>query len=96
MRLRFIVPEIQEANFLQKLQTWNLCIVSKEGSGNQLSMICQIQSSNYRYCDGLVRDCKGRFEILPVHVHKEEDARHEQGDEETLTGNIHNVKLGRR
>lgn len=95
MRLRLIIPEIQEANFLQKLQTWNPCIVSKEVSGNQLSMVCQIEPGHYRDCDGLVRDCKGRLEILPVPVHKEEDVRHERGDEETLTGNLDNVEQGR-
>ena len=47
--------------------------------------VCQIEPGHYRDCDGLVRDYKRRFEILPMHVHKEEDARHEQGDEETLT-----------
>lgn len=96
MRLRLIIPEIQEANFLQKLQTWNPCIVSKEVSGNQLSMVCQIEPVYFRDCDGLVRDCKGRLEILSVPVHKEEDVRvHEHDDEKALTGNLHDMEPGR-
>lgn len=100
MRLRLVIPEIQEANFLQKIQTWNPCIVSKEVSGNQLSMVCQIEPGYFRDCDAIVRDCKGRLEILSAPVHKEEDVEEDvrvlgDNNQEALTENIHNLELGR-
>lgn len=100
MRLRLVIPEIQEANFLQKIQTWNPCIVSKEVSGKQLSMVCQIEPGYFRDCDAIVRDCKGRLEILSAPVHKEEDVEEDvrvigDNNQEALTENIHNLELGR-
>eukprot|EP01018_Ginkgo_biloba_P012422 Gb_30054 [translate_table: standard] len=73
MKLRLLIPENHAASFLEKLETWNTCIESKEVSGNQLSVVCQIEPGYFRDCDALVRDCKGRLDVLSVSVHKEGD-----------------------
>lgn len=39
MRLRLTVPEQEVSALLEKLTTWNASIVSKDPSGNQLSIV---------------------------------------------------------
>lgn len=39
MRLRLTVPEQEFSSISEKLNTWNACIVSKDESGNHLSIV---------------------------------------------------------
>uniref|UniRef100_A0A0D6R5I9 U1-type domain-containing protein n=1 Tax=Araucaria cunninghamii TaxID=56994 RepID=A0A0D6R5I9_ARACU len=96
MKLRIVIPDNQEGNLLRKLETWNTCMESKEVSGNQISVVCQIEPGYFRDCDTIVRECKGRLEILSVSVHKEGDLRvDEYDDEDASTRNLSISELER-
>lgn len=73
MRLRLTIPEQNFSSLSEKLNSWNSSIVSKDESGNQLSIICEVDPGYFRECDALVRDLQGRLEILAVSVHAEGD-----------------------
>ncbi|PSS31753.1 Ribosome maturation protein like [Actinidia chinensis var. chinensis] len=73
MRLRLTIPEQNFSSLSEKLNGWNSSIVSKDESGNQLSIICEVDPGYFRECDALVRDLQGRLEILAVSVHAEGD-----------------------
>ncbi|XP_059632922.1 uncharacterized protein LOC132275442 [Cornus florida] len=81
MRLRLDVPEQNCPSLLEKLNTWNTSIVSKDESGTQLSVICEIEPGYFRDCDALVRNLQGRLEILAVSVHVEGDTQVDQYDD---------------
>uniref|UniRef100_A0A0C9QM00 TSA: Wollemia nobilis Ref_Wollemi_Transcript_25443_1397 transcribed RNA sequence n=1 Tax=Wollemia nobilis TaxID=56998 RepID=A0A0C9QM00_9CONI len=96
MKLRIVIPDNQEGNLLTKLETWNTCMESKDVSGNQISVVCQIEPGYFRDCDTIVRECKGRLEILSVSVHKEGDLRvDEYDDEDASTRNLSISELER-
>ncbi|GLJ55781.1 hypothetical protein SUGI_1197780 [Cryptomeria japonica] len=88
MRLRLVVPENQEHSLLNKFDTWNPSIESKEVSSNQIFVVFQIEPAYFRDCDALVRECKGRLEILSMSTHKDEDVRVEYADNSS-GGNSH-------
>ncbi|KAM5562477.1 hypothetical protein ABKV19_017612 [Rosa sericea] len=85
MRLRLTVPEQEVSALLEKLTTWNASIVSKDPSGNQLSIICELDPGLYRDCEGLLMTLHGKYEVLALSVHAEGDTvidQHEEyGDE---------------
>ncbi|XP_008805180.2 ribosome maturation protein SBDS [Phoenix dactylifera] len=81
MRLRLIVPEKNFSVLMDKLNGWNASIVSKDESGNQLSVVCEIEPGLFRDCDALVRNLQGRLEILAVSVHVEGDSHVDQYDD---------------
>ncbi|XP_057470182.1 uncharacterized protein LOC130759103 isoform X1 [Actinidia eriantha] len=73
MRLRLTIPEQNFSSLLEKLNSWNSSIISKDESGNQLSIICEVDPGYFRECDALARDLQGKLEILAVSVHAEGD-----------------------
>ncbi|XXG60770.1 hypothetical protein AAC387_Pa04g2598 [Persea americana] len=73
MRLRLIIPEKHSSSLVEKLNAWSANIDSKDVSGNQLYVVCQMEPGFFRDCDALVRDFQGRLEILAVSVHFEGD-----------------------
>ncbi|KAL3339796.1 hypothetical protein AABB24_028417 [Solanum stoloniferum] len=81
MRLRIHVPEQSSPSVLDKFKEWNASIVSREESGSQHSIICEIEPSLFRDCDALIRNLQGRVEILAVNVHVEGDTFVDQFDD---------------
>lgn len=81
MRLRMTVAQQNFPSILEKLNTWSGEIVAKDESGNQLSVICELDPSLFRECDTLVRNLLGRLEILAVSVHAEGDTGVDHYDE---------------
>ncbi|RZC92782.1 hypothetical protein C5167_029512 [Papaver somniferum] len=73
MRLRLIIPEESSSSLMEKLNAWNADIASKDESGNQISLVCEMEPSIFRECDALVRTLHGRSEMLAVSVHFEKD-----------------------
>ncbi|KDP43068.1 hypothetical protein JCGZ_25254 [Jatropha curcas] len=71
MRLRLNIAEPNLSTLLEKLSTWNATIVSKDESGSQLSIICELDPCFFRECDVMVRNLQGRLEILAMSVHFE-------------------------
>ncbi|XP_072999682.1 uncharacterized protein [Typha latifolia] len=78
MRLRLVIPEKNLSALMEKLNGWNVSITSKDESGNQPSVVCEIEPGLFRDCDALVRNLQGRLEILGVSVHVEGDAHVDQ------------------
>lgn len=81
MRLRFIAPEKNFSTLMDKLKEWNASIVSKDESGHQQSVVCELEPGLFRDCDALMRNLQGRLEILAVSVHVEGDAHVDQYDD---------------
>lgn len=72
MKLRLCVPEKDFSSLLEKLNVWNASVVSKDDSGSQPSVICEMDPGLYRDCSELVSSLKGRFELLAQSVHVDE------------------------
>ncbi|KAI3972256.1 hypothetical protein MKW92_016491 [Papaver armeniacum] len=81
MRLRLIVPEESSPSLMEKLNEWNAEVVSKDESGNQLSLVCEIETSIFRDCEALARNLHGRAEMLAVSVHFEKDTNVDHFDD---------------
>ncbi|KAJ9675134.1 hypothetical protein PVL29_024186 [Vitis rotundifolia] len=81
MRLRLTVPQQNFSSLLEKLNVWNGSIVSKDESGGQLSIICEMEPGIFRDCDALVRNLQGRLEILAVSLHMEGDTHVDHYDD---------------
>ncbi|CAA7405298.1 unnamed protein product [Spirodela intermedia] len=84
MRLRLIIPEGSISPLMEKLSTWGANVISKDESGNQLCVVCEIEPGFFRDCDSFVRSIPGWVEILAVSVHAEGETRvdqHEEADE---------------
>ncbi|MCL7051092.1 hypothetical protein MKW94_005346 [Papaver nudicaule] len=91
MRVRLIVPEESLPSLMEKLKAWNSEIVSKDESGNQVSLVCEIEPSLYRVCEALVRNLHGRLEMLAVSVHFQKDTNvdHYDDHEDFIEPNHH-------
>lgn len=76
MRLRLYVPEQKFSSLSEKLNDWTASIVSKDESGSQLSITCEMDPGFFRECDAFVRNLQGRLEILAISVHVEGDDTH--------------------
>ncbi|KAL8225636.1 hypothetical protein R6Q57_018193 [Mikania cordata] len=76
MRLRLTLPQHNFDSLAGKLNEWKTTIVSKDESGNQLSIVCEMEPGLFRDCDALVRNLQGRSEILAISVHGEGDILH--------------------
>ncbi|XP_022773322.1 LOW QUALITY PROTEIN: ribosome maturation protein SBDS-like [Durio zibethinus] len=85
MRLRLTVPEQNFHTLCEKLNEWTAIIVSKDESGNQLSVICEMEPGNFRECDSLVRNLLGRLEMLAVSVQAEGDSQVHDYDDEDIS-----------
>ncbi|GAV69137.1 SBDS domain-containing protein/SBDS_C domain-containing protein [Cephalotus follicularis] len=81
MRVKLNVPEQNFTTLMEKLNVWNASIVSKDESGIQLSVICEVDPGFFRDCDALVRNLLGRLEILAVSVHAEGDTHVDNYDD---------------
>ncbi|KAJ0587965.1 putative ribosome maturation protein Sdo1/SBDS [Helianthus annuus] len=73
MRLRLILPQDKYDSLAEKLSEWKAIILSKDESGSQISVVCEIDPGIFRDCDALVRNLQGRSEILAISVHGEGD-----------------------
>ncbi|KAI3733149.1 hypothetical protein L1987_64367 [Smallanthus sonchifolius] len=73
MRLRLTLPQDKFDSLAEKLSEWKTIILSKDESGSQLSVVCEIDPGIFRDCDALVRNLQGRSEILAISVHGEGD-----------------------
>ncbi|KAI3736696.1 hypothetical protein L2E82_26667 [Cichorium intybus] len=73
MRLRLTLPQEKFNSLEEKLTEWKIIIVSKDESGSQLSIVCEMDPGLFRDCDTLVRNLQGRSEILAISVHGEGD-----------------------
>jgi ribosome maturation protein SDO1 len=81
MRVRVIVPGQKFSALSEKFTEWNANIVSKDESGTQLSVICEIDPGSFRDCDAMVRNLQGRLEIMAVSVHGEGDTQVDNYDD---------------
>ncbi|XP_057521744.1 uncharacterized protein LOC130801844 [Amaranthus tricolor] len=81
MRLRITISPESLSSILEKLGTWHGDIVAKEESGSRVSVVCELDPSLFRECDGLVRTLQGRLELLSVSVHAEGDTSVDRYDE---------------
>ncbi|KAK0575825.1 hypothetical protein LWI29_007815 [Acer saccharum] len=81
MRIRLTVPEQNSSSLMEKLNAWNAKIVSKDESGSQLSVICELEPGLFRDCDAQLRNLQGRLEILAVSVHGEGDTNMDHYDD---------------
>lgn len=81
MRLRLTVPGQAFSSVSEKLNEWKSSIVSKEESGDQLSVICEMDPGFFRDCDAMVRNLQGRLEILAISVHAEGDTNVDHYDD---------------
>ncbi|XAR62425.1 hypothetical protein NMG60_11017172 [Bertholletia excelsa] len=81
MRLRLSVPQKNFSSLSEKLSAWDASIISKDESGSQFSIICEMEPGFFRECDGLVRNLQGRLEILAVSVHAEGDTHVDHYDD---------------
>ncbi|KAI3871692.1 hypothetical protein MKW92_021749 [Papaver armeniacum] len=66
---------------MEKLKEWNAEVVSKDESGNQLSLVCEIEPSIFRDCEALARNLHGRLEMLAVSMHLEKDTNVDHFDD---------------
>ncbi|KAL1533531.1 ribosome maturation protein SBDS-like [Salvia divinorum] len=81
MRLRLTVPEKNMPSLMEKINGWNTTIVSRDESGSQLSVICELEPGFFRDCDALVRSLQGRLDILAVNVHLDSDTHVDHYDD---------------
>lgn len=81
MRVRLTVPGQNFSSVSEKLIEWHASIISKEESGNQSSVICEMDPGFFRDCDAMVRNLQGRLEILAVSVHAEGDTNVDHYDD---------------
>ncbi|PON99711.1 Ribosome maturation protein Sdo1/SBDS [Trema orientale] len=82
MRLRFTVPEEGLSSLTEKLNAWNAKVVSTDQSGNQPSVICELDPGLYRECEALKSELNLKFEVLAFSIHAEGDAHLNQYDDE--------------
>ncbi|KAG9446242.1 hypothetical protein H6P81_012370 [Aristolochia fimbriata] len=90
MRLKLVIPENQSSSLMEKLNAWNVTIVSKDESGSQMSLVFEMDPGYYRECDSIVRNLQGRLEILAVSVHVEGDTQvddHDDHEDMSLSNN---------
>ncbi|XP_022749278.1 ribosome maturation protein SBDS-like [Durio zibethinus] len=85
MRLRLTVPGQNLHSLCEKLNEWSATTVSKDESGSQPSVICEMEPGIFRECDALVRNLQGRLEILAMSVHAEGDTQVDQYDDEDIS-----------
>lgn len=81
MRLRLTVPEQNFLDLMEKLNGWNVNVVSRDEAGSQISIICEMDPSLFRDCDAVVRNMHGRSEILAVNVHVDSDTHVDHYDD---------------
>ncbi|KAL2519924.1 sequence-specific DNA binding transcription factor [Forsythia ovata] len=81
MRLRLTVPKQNTSSLFEKIKDWNASVVSRDESGSQLSLICELDPSLFRNCDALVRNLQGRSDILAVNVHVDSDTQADHYDD---------------
>ncbi|KAL1543745.1 ribosome maturation protein SBDS-like [Salvia divinorum] len=103
MRLRCTVPEQNMPSLLEKINGWNSTIISREESGSQLSVICELEPGLFRDCDALVRSLQGRLDILAVNVHLDSDTHvdhyddlEEESSSAQVASNAHVTKLSEK
>ncbi|OMO95029.1 Ribosome maturation protein SBDS [Corchorus capsularis] len=87
MRLRLNVPGENFHALSEKLNEWSATIVSKDESGSELLLVCEIEPGMFRECDALVRNLQCRLEILAVSVHADGDTQVDY-DEEDISSHL--------
>ncbi|BAF22712.1 uncharacterized protein [Oryza sativa Japonica Group] len=71
LRVRFTAPKSKFASLTEKLEEWNANVISKDESGSQPSVVCEIEPSILRSCEERLKDVQGRVEVLSVSAHAE-------------------------
>lgn len=71
LRVRFTAPKSKLAGLMEKLDEWNASVISKDESGNQPSIVCEIEPSILHSCEERLKDVQGRVEVLSVSAHAE-------------------------
>ncbi|CAA2979502.1 ribosome maturation SBDS [Olea europaea subsp. europaea] len=69
------------SSLFERINDWSASIVSRDETGSQLSLICELDPSSFRSCDALVRNLQGRLEILAVNVHVDSDTQVDHYDD---------------
>ncbi|WVZ95532.1 hypothetical protein U9M48_041285 [Paspalum notatum var. saurae] len=80
LRVRFTAPKPNFAGLMEKVAEWNAAIISKDESGTQPSVVCEIEPSILRSCEERLKDVQGRVEVLSVSAHAEGGPSVEQHD----------------
>ncbi|KAF8712610.1 hypothetical protein HU200_028366 [Digitaria exilis] len=80
LRVRFTAPKPSFAGLMEKVAEWNATIISKDLSGTQASIVCEIEPSILRSCEEQLKDVQGRVEVLSVSTHAEGGPSLEQLD----------------
>ncbi|XP_051139897.1 uncharacterized protein LOC127257489 [Andrographis paniculata] len=81
MRLRLTIPQPNKSSLMEKIDSWNSTVASRDESGNQFSIVCELEPSLFRDCDALVRNLQGRLDILAVNVHLDTDTHVDNYDD---------------
>ncbi|EPS69841.1 hypothetical protein M569_04918 [Genlisea aurea] len=84
MRLRLTVPKQSISSVLEKIDLWNSTVISRDESESQLTIICELEPSIFRECDGFMRNVQGRLEIVAANVHVESESLEDSYDDRPL------------
>nr|CAB3504839.1 unnamed protein product [Digitaria exilis] len=79
-RVRFTAPKPSFAGLMEKVAEWNATFISKDESGTQPSIVCEIEPSILHSCEERLKDVQGRVEVLSVSMHAEGGPSVEQHD----------------
>ncbi|KAF8668491.1 hypothetical protein HU200_052309 [Digitaria exilis] len=80
LRVRFTAPKPSFAGLMEKVAEWNATFISKDESGTQPSIVCEIEPSILHSCEERLKDVQGRVEVLSVSMHAEGGPSVEQHD----------------
>jgi len=80
LTVRFTAPKSNLSGLMEKLDEWNAIVISKDESGNQSSLVCEIEPSILHSCEERLKDVQGRVEVLSVSAHAEGGSSTDQYD----------------
>lgn len=86
LRVRAAASEEQVPALLEKLSEWKATVISKEGTGAQLSVVFELEPGLYKDChDFVMNKMRGRFEVLAHSLYVDGDTQVDQyNDHEDL------------
>lgn len=92
LTVRFTAPKSNLAGLMEKLDEWNAIVISKDESGSQSSLVCEIEPSILHSCEERLKDVQGRVEVLSVSAHAEGGSSTDQYDNvEDNVEKVHSV-----
>lgn len=80
LTVRFTAPKSKLGGLMEKLEEWSAIVLSKDESGNQSSLVCEIEPSILHSCEERLKDVQGRVEVLSVSAHAEGGSSTDQYD----------------